>query len=53
VRIGHWIAQKKPVAKVDGDGLTSMLSRHGTACRLLRYSRSRAQSIISRMRRPQ
>lgn len=39
VQIRHWIAQKKPVAKADGDGLTFTLSANGTATWVLRYSR--------------
>jgi hypothetical protein len=39
VQIRHWIAQKKPVAKADGDGLTFTLSANGTASWGLRYSR--------------
>lgn len=39
VQIRHWIAQKKPVAKADGDGLTFTLSENGTASWVLRYSR--------------
>ncbi|SDR36987.1 Site-specific recombinase XerD [Paraburkholderia fungorum] len=39
VQIRHWIAQKNPVAKADGDGLTFTLSANGTATWVLRYSR--------------
>ncbi|MGF6724430.1 hypothetical protein P3T43_003798 [Paraburkholderia sp. GAS41] len=39
VQIRHWIAQKKPVAKADGDGLSFTLSANGTASWVLRYSR--------------
>jgi hypothetical protein len=30
-QIRHWIAQKKPVAKANGDGLTFTLSANSTA----------------------
>ncbi|TXC83615.1 hypothetical protein FRZ40_24845 [Paraburkholderia azotifigens] len=33
------IAQKKPVAKADGDGLTFTLSENGTASCVLRFNR--------------
>jgi integrase len=37
IQLRHWIAQSKPVAKSDGDGLTFTLSKAGTASWVLRY----------------
>lgn len=37
IQLRHWIAQREPVAKSDGDGLTFTLSSAGTASWVLRY----------------
>jgi hypothetical protein len=37
IQLRHWIAQRVPVAKSDGDGLTFTLSQAGTASWVLRY----------------
>jgi hypothetical protein len=47
VQIRHWIAQKKTVAKADGDGLTFMLSPNGTASWVLRYSRGQRRRELT------
>ncbi len=37
VQLRHWVAQRIPLAKSDGDGLTFTLSAAGTASWILRY----------------
>jgi integrase len=37
IQLRNWVAQRKPVARSDGDGLTFTLSSSGTATWVLRY----------------